>query len=271
MIPGIAGLEERGTMIGGPPETWDGRAIYRAVQGFAAATLDITTLDDLHDAVGEIARWLGFDWFAIVNHVDFGRVVPSVRLTNYPVEMVALLRENGLMRDPVLRASERSSIGFSWDQLKTIAPVREGDDAYMAACARLGMTMGFTVPNNVPGEVLGSAHFAVRDASKLPRAHFAAAQSVGAFGFEAARRLVAEHEAEPMPEPVPLSQRQRDCLVQVARGKSDGVIAELLGLRPRTVNEYVEAAKRRYVVATRQQLVVKALFRSEISFSEVLN
>jgi hypothetical protein len=37
------------------------------------------------------------------------------------------------------------------------------------------------------------------------------------------------------------------------------------------VNEYIEAAKRRYVVATRQQLVVRALFRSEISFSEVLD
>lgn len=250
------------------------RAIYRAVQDFAVNAQSIGTLEDLHDAVEDISRWLGFDRFAIVNHVDFGRVVPSVKVTNYPVEMVGILRERGLMRDPVLRASERASIGFSWDQLPLLVTPREGDDEYMAECAKLGMAMGFTVPNNVPGEILGSCHFAVSDPARLPRERFAAAQTVGDFGFEAARRLAAnaaDAGQGPAPDPAPLSQRQRDCLVQVARGKSDGVIAEILGLRPRTVNEYVEAAKRRYVVATRQQLVVRALFRSEISFSEVLD
>lgn len=247
------------------------RAIYRAVRDFALHAQRVTTLDDLREAVADMARWLGFDRFAIVNHVDFGRVVPSVKLTNYPIEMVALLRESGLMRDPVLRASERASVGFSWDQLPVLVPERDGDAEYMRQAARLGMANGFTVPNNVPGEILGSCHFAVSDAGALPRDHFAAAQSVGAFGFEAARRLIGQNGSAGGDDAVPLSQRQRDCLVQVARGKSDGVIAEILGLRPRTVNEYVEAAKRRYVVATRQQLVVKALFRSEISFSEVLN
>jgi DNA-binding CsgD family transcriptional regulator len=48
------------------------------------------------------------------------------------------------------------------------------------------------------------------------------------------------------------------------------VIGQLLGIKPRTVNEHIEAAKRRYAVATRSQLLVRALFRSEICFSEVL-
>ena len=223
-------------------------------------------------AVEDISSWLGFDRFAIVNHVEFGRIVPGVRLTNYPVEFIGRLRELGLTRDPVLRASERAGIGFSWDQIPTLISLREGDYAYMREAARHGLVNGFTVPNNIPGEILGSCHFAVGSPDALPRDHFAAAQSIGAFGFEAARRLAGEAAvAGPSPDPAPLSQRQRDCLVQVARGKSDGVIAEILGLRPRTVNEYVEAAKRRYVVATRQQLVVRALFCSEISFSEVLH
>jgi LuxR family quorum-sensing system transcriptional regulator CciR len=71
-------------------------------------------------------------------------------------------------------------------------------------------------------------------------------------------------------EPAPLSERQRQCLLFVARGKSDSVIGQLLGIKPGTVNEHIESAKRRYAVATRSQLLVKALFRSEICFSEVL-
>ena len=42
-------------------------------------------------------------------------------------------------------------------------------------------------------------------------------------------------------------------------------------IRPKTVNEHIEAAKRRYSVATRSQLLVRALFRSEICFSEVID
>jgi DNA-binding CsgD family transcriptional regulator len=49
------------------------------------------------------------------------------------------------------------------------------------------------------------------------------------------------------------------------------VIAQLLNIRPKTVNEHIESAKRRYSVATRSQLLVKALFRSEICFSEVMD
>ncbi len=258
--------------MGSLSNTDRGRSVYRAVQGFAAEAHKLESMSDLSEAVGDITRWLGFDRYAIVNHVDFGRIVPGIRLTNYPLEFIGRLRELGLTRDPVLRASERAGIGFSWDQIPTLISLREGDHAYMREAEKHGLANGFTVPNNVPGEILGSCHFAVQDSAALPRTHFAAAQSVGAFGFEAARRLAGEAMAQgPTPDPVPLSQRQRDCLIQVARGKSDSVIAEILGLRPRTVNEYVEAAKRRYVVATRQQLVVRALFNSEISFSEVLH
>jgi LuxR family quorum-sensing system transcriptional regulator CciR len=71
-------------------------------------------------------------------------------------------------------------------------------------------------------------------------------------------------------QPAPLSERQRECLLFVAKGKSDSIIGQLLNIKPRTVNEHIEAAKRRYSVATRSQLLVRALFRSEICFSEVL-
>lgn len=100
-----------------------------------------------------------------------------------------------------------------------------------------------------------------------------AAQALGCFAFEAARRLL-ENKREPSESyvvPAPLTDRQRDCVLFAAKGKSDSVIAQLLDIRPRTVNEHIEAAKRRYSVATRTQLIVRALFRSEICFSEVID
>ena len=88
--------------------------------------------------------------------------------------------------------------------------------------------------------------------------------------FEAARRL-NRIGASPWFAPVPLSERQRDCVRLVARGQSDAAIAGRLGLKPRTINEHVEAAKRRYGVATRAQLVAQALMRAEIAFADVVD
>ena len=120
-------------------------------------------------------------------------------------------------------------------------------------------------------EAFGSCNFAVRECRPFPDASVSAAQALGAFAFEAARKLVKQRPGEIYLRPAPLSDRQRECLLFVARGKSDSVIADLLAIRPKTVNEHIEAAKRRYSVATRSQLLVRALFRSEICFSEVID
>jgi LuxR family quorum-sensing system transcriptional regulator CciR len=59
-------------------------------------------------------------------------------------------------------------------------------------------------------------------------------------------------------------------VVLVAQGKSDWDIAQLLGLAADTVHEHIEAAKRRYGVATRTQLVVRTLFDSQITFADII-
>jgi LuxR family quorum-sensing system transcriptional regulator CciR len=251
----------------------DYRATLRSVQAFADTVQSAATLAELEHAVAAACRGLGFDHFAIVHHVDFGKLAPhAIRMSNYPERFVAKIREGQFARDPVLRASERTNVGFLWSDIPNMIALTDRDRAYMRAAGELGLAEGFTVPYHIPGETLGSCHFAVTEVGRLPHHNLAAAQSVGAFGFEAARRLVGmrEDHANLLARRVPLTQRQRDCVVEVARGKSDTVIAQLLGLRPRTVNEYIESAKRRYLVSTRQQLIVRALFQSDICFAEVL-
>ncbi len=103
----------------------------------------------------------------------------------------------------------------------------------------------------------------------MPRKHGAVLQLIGTFGFEAARRLAGDKKGALRPSAA-LSDRHRECIILSARGKSDSVIGQLLGLSPKTVNAYVEEAKRRYGVATRAQLIVRALYGSEITFRDVV-
>lgn len=247
---------------------------FDVVQDFVEEAARIDNIGGLRKAIDACSRELGFEFFAIVHHIRFGRPsTDKVRLTNYPIEWVGQLRERPNFPEPVLKAAERTSIGFLWSRLHEHVPIGERERDYMVRAAEHGLGEGFTVPNHVPGEALGSCHFAVRRPQDLPQQNLPAVQALGCFAFEAARRIL-QHNAQGSDEYIgvaPLTDRQRDCVLYAARGKSDSVIAQLLDIRPKTVNEHIEAAKRRYLVATRTQLIIRALFRSEICFSEVLD
>ena len=249
----------------------DGLSIVREFVTAAGGAKDMIELRTLVD---DACRELGFDYYALVNHIRFGRPTSEyVRLTNYPAEWVAILRQHDRVVDPVLKYAEKTSTGFRWREMRTSSKLSESERSVFRQAFRHGIGDGFTVPNHVPGEAFGSCHFAVRAGRPFPEQNVYAVQTIGSFAFEAARRLIAA-QAQPSErylDPAPLTDRQRECLIFAARGKSDSVIAQLLAIRPRTVNEHIEAAKRRYCVATRSQLMVRALFRSEILYSEVLD
>ena len=245
------------------------------VEDFVPKAAKVEAVGDLKALVADACDELGFDYFALVHHIRFG--IPTddhVRLTNYPAEWIAVIRDRHNMRswDPALRAAERASAGFRWNRLESLISLTDQDRSLLKEAASYGIGDGFTVPNHVPGETFGSCHFVVRPGVEFPEHNIPAAQSIGSFAFEAARHLMVTsiQPSETYMDPVPLTDRQWECLIFAARGKSDSVIAQLLDIRPRTVNEHIEAAKRRYCVATRSQLMVRALFRSEILYSEVL-
>jgi LuxR family quorum-sensing system transcriptional regulator CciR len=244
------------------------------VQDFVTQAAVIDDMAALRSLIETACEDLGFSYFALVNHIRFGQpTVGYVRLTNYPLEWLAVVRERDQRVDPVLRAAERASSGFTWDRIGSMLKLTVEDKAVLQQAREHGIGDGFTVPNHIPGEVFGSSHFAVAVDQPFPTESVPAAQALGNFAFEAARRLIAKRtiSSEEYIVPAPLSERQRECLLFVARGKSDSVIAQLLDIRPKTVNEHIEAAKRRYAVASRSQLLVRALFRSEICFYEVID
>src|SRR3546814_17441559 len=82
-----------------------------------------------------------------------------------------------------------------------------------------GVGDGFTVPANVPGEPSGSCSFANVADIPVDEATLPLAQLVGIFAFERARSysgIRAFEKSQPR-----LTDRQRDCLLWVGRGKRD--------------------------------------------------
>ncbi|MDE2488815.1 MAG: LuxR family transcriptional regulator [Alphaproteobacteria bacterium] len=244
----------------------------RRLEGLVAGVRAAASAAELASWMTEAARALGFDYVALVRHADLlGAAAPqaALDLVAYPDPWRArLAARRDLRDDPVLAACRRTAAPFLWSELARLGPLSTAQSKVLAEAAESGLGEGFTVPVAVPGAAAGSCSYALAPGRPVPRAELPAAHYIGCIGFEAARRILAP---EPAPPPLPrLSKRQLECLTLAAQGKSDWDIARLLGIARHTVHQHMEAAKRRYGVATRAQLVVRALFACEIIFPEVL-
>lgn len=245
--------------------------MFDRIDAFVRDVSEITSDAELADALDDICGNLGFRYFALTHHVDIRRAPqPAIRLHNYPAVWVDYFDENGLgPSDPVHRASHLTSVGFPWSKLPRLIDLSPRDREILELAGRSGIGDGFTVPAHVPGESNGSCSFATRRGQTLSEEHLPVAQLVGAFAFEAARRL-ARMRGSASPPPRRLTDRQRDCVLWAARGKTDWEIAQILGISHETVIEHLKHARERYGVTKRTMLAISALFDGTISFIDVL-
>jgi len=237
------------------------------VQAFVRSVREAASMTDLGLVMREATRSFRFDHYALTQQISSQRLGP-LRLSDFPSDWVDQLLGQGLVADdPVLAASERNAAPFAWSSLPALMPMTGRHRAYMAAARSAGLAEGYTVPIHIPGQASGLVSFVVANSADLPSDSLPAAHYLACFAFEAARRLHLNGVAAEAPR---LTQRQLDCLVLAARGKSNWVTAQLLGLSEGTVHKYLEAAKARYGVSSRTELVVRALFDGQLAFADVM-
>jgi len=115
---------------------------------------------------------------------------------------------------------------------------------------------------------MGSCTFAGMRRPERAHIFLGAAQMIGIFAFQSARRLISG--AFPIiPNPPRLHPRPRDCVVLAGRGYSNKRIARALALTPRTVDGYLTEARRLFDAHDRTELVVSAILAGEIGLDEL--
>lgn len=235
--------------------------------------LHIREESDLYVELERSARELGFTQFAMGHHVDLEAPAEDViRLTNYDPDWVARsLGEGFFAHDPVHRASMKTATGFLWSDIPNMIRLTAAQSKILGAARSYGLIEGYTVPVHVPGEYRGTCSFGASSLDHLRPNALLLANMMGIWAFEAARRILRARSLVPAePREVPnLTERQRDSLVLVARGKADGEIGILLGISAATAHEHVENVRRAYGYAQRPYLIARALFDGQISFGEI--
>lgn len=243
--------------------------MFSRVESFVGDLRDIVDERGLAEAIGDITRDLGFRYFALTHHTDVRRSSRAIRIHNYPAGWAEWFDEQQLGPvDPVHRASHLTSVGFAWSNLSRMISLTPRDEKILAAARTEGIGDGFTVPAHVPGEVHGSCSFATETGIPLRAEQLPLLQLVGAFSFEAARQI--QRMREPLEPAIRLTDRQRECLMWAARGKSDWEIGRILGVSHETVIRHLKQARERYGVAKRTLLTVHALFDGSIAFLDIL-
>lgn len=235
---------------------------------------------DLETLLADVTRDMGFDFYALIHHVDLSAYSADLQhmtdggllaLTNYPESWVeAYLARNIVANDPVLLASQRTSVGFIWEDMGRLIKVTPVHRAITEDTRRAGLAQGFTVPAHIPGEAYGSCNFAVRTGRSLPVRNLPFAQLIGAFAFEAARKLLLRTQPTRRAPAGQLSDRQLQCLALVARGKTDWEIGKILGISEETVKRHLARSRAHYDVPKRIQVVTRAIFEGQLILSDVL-
>lgn len=252
--------------------TFPGRAVkpgmFSRVDAFVRDIRELETEEGLAAALGDVSRELGFRYFALTHHIDVRASNEAIRIHNYPDGWASWFDEQSLgATDPVHRASNITSVGFTWSKLPEMIALTDKDRQVLELARREGIGEGFTVPAHVPGEAHGSCSFACAVGDAFSQHNLSLLQLVGAFAFEAARRMRRHRFSR---GPVQLTDRQRECVMWAARGKSDWEIGQLLGVTEATVGEHLRHAFERYGVGKRTLVAVHALFDGTIGFHDIL-
>lgn len=248
------------------------------VEAFLSLARKVTSIAELRLVMSGITREMRFDQFALLHHVELPPGTRGVNhlvngnyvaLSDYPNDWIDTYAAEGLMNyDPVLQAANVSTGGYAWEDVPRMLALTSAQKELIERGRTKGIIDGYSVPAHFAGEAMGTCSFALARRTELPRANFAMAETVALLGFQAARNLVRAEAAAPR-EAAPLTSRQLECIVLIAKGKTDWEIARILGISEETVKQHVKDARDRYDVGKRVQLVVRVLYDGLVAIRDL--
>lgn len=237
---------------------------------FASELADVESSAQLNDVLRLLSRRLGFDHFAL--SLEFRPSLTKsggLLLHDYPEAWAKVYVGFELSgKDPIRRACDRTFIGFSWDTINDLIPMTRGDRQMLRIGRECGIGDGFTIPRHLPGLARGTCTFAVSPDRSIPTHQLPLAEAIGALALSRALNLSRNHSADAPPA---LTDRQRECVLWVARGKTAAETATILGIGTETVIQHLKLARERYQVHCKQSLIVSALFNGVIGLSDLIS
>ena len=242
--------------------------MFERLVEFERNALNASSLERLTALTEPLVRMLGFDCFTLFRPQPAIAGHAPLFLTTYPESWISrIFEEKRHLDDPAHAAAARSIDGVQWTAIERTMALSDHQRETLSLASGHGLANGITLPFRLPG--LPSAMFSVAVRDRIDPKPFAilAAKLMGSIVFAQAHRLARCEQSQA--EVVMLSPRQLDCIRLLTRGMTDRAIACELGLSPQTIREYIEAARQRYGVKRRAQLVAAAMRDGHLSAEDM--
>ncbi|WP_284205992.1 LuxR family transcriptional regulator [Mesorhizobium tianshanense] len=222
----------------------------------------ITQSEQLFDLLSIFALNFDCPWIAYdsltpeQNALKPARSNPAMML-NYPDEWRVRYFEMGYDKiAPIIRSVRKRAGAFRWSEVYNDANTTEDERLIFKEAAKFGLRSGISVPLHGPDGSFaimsfaqpGDREFQNRTITYLQLAAIHFHLRIAGFGSSSG------NEKTPT-----LSQREKECILWTARGKSSWETGKILGISVNTVNFHVKNAMRKLETASRTAAAIKAV------------
>lgn len=187
----------------------------------------------------------------------FGRVhsannMPDAWCDAYPLKL--------RYEDPLPDLALRLCRPLRWSEARSMEPPGRLEEPFYAFLAGLGFDEGLALPTYGPGARTGFVGLPAVQGASTSEEIAASAHAIAQMSFLRYCELIDVQA----PSDVRLSERELDVVYWIAMGKSNSVIAEILGISAETVDSYVRRAFRKLGVSDRTSAVLHSVLAGHL-------
>ncbi len=235
------------------------------------AAKQAASVEELHTLCSFLCDRAGFDYFLYGAVLPVSMVRPQTFIiSGYPDAWWQRYQERRYIRiDPVLQhTTERQTVPLDWEDVDPSAYVHGQDvRTFMSEAADFGLKSGVSFPVHGRDGEYAILSLATRDDHARAQGRIIESmpfvQLLAAYVHEAARRIFERGDvtvARPL-----LTDRERECLLWAAEGKTSWDTAQILGISERTVLFHLHNAAHKLDVSNRAQAVARAVAQGYIT------
>lgn len=249
--------------------TTDTPRFLNNIEGFINKTQEITSPDELLEFFVKYIDDVGFESVAFFmlaeNNVYTRKVEDGLLYFNFPQDWMDHYRDKKhLEHDPMVELSKTVPRPFQWflDKKKNYH-LNERQQEIVNDMHEHGFKTGLVCPVFLPGGRL--IHCALATKREVLDMSEVEMIEIGYLCHQLYNRYTELSRDKNVAKAITLSQRESDVLHWAAMGKSNGTIADILGISPHTVDTLMRRCFKKLDVSNRTSAVLKAVSTGLIS------
>jgi len=229
------------------------------VEDFIDQVKGVDSLAQLENVFTQSLKQLGFDRYGFVLQ-DRGQDKPFI-MSNYPAEWLKQYIENQYYTiDPIVVNGMKQTQPFVWHELLARLEFTPDQQKFLDNADGMGIRAGagFANPHGHAQQSLTSilSYESPEEVDLILEENRDELHILSLYFHTIADKLRRKEGLDPAPE---LTDREKECLLWSAHGKSSWEIGEILGVSERTVSFHMDNAKAKLGASTRTQAAVRAI------------